>query len=168
MAVHLPSDLIVDVMRHADPSRRSAAVARLQSFGEDTAFASAVEGVAKGAAPQAGDAANEASPALSSSPGKVRHVAGGAEAYQGFEHMVLRNLFESLLPDEKSGAFGGGPSAGVWRSMAADQLAGVYAAGGGVGIAKLLASGSEKAAPRPAAQWPYFALNSISTIGSRG
>lgn len=168
MAVHLSSDLIVDVMRSADPSRRSAAAARLQSLGNGSDFASAVDGAAGFAVKLGGNAANLVSPALSSSPGKVKHAAGSAEAYQGFERMVLRNLFESLLPDEKSGAFGGGPSAGVWRSMAADQLAGVYAKDGGVGIAKLLASGPERAGPQPAAQWPYFALNSISTIGSRG
>lgn len=167
MAVSLPSDLIVDVMRNADSSRRGAAVARLRSLGE-TDFASAVDGIARAAPVQEVVAASFASPALSSSPGRVKHMAGNVEAYRGFEHMVLRNLFESLLPEEKSGAFGGGPSAGVWRSMAADQLAGVYAAGGGVGIARMLASGSQKAVPQPAVQWPYFALNSISTIGSRG
>lgn len=86
--------------------------------------------------------------------------------YQGFERMVLRNLFESLLPDEQSGAFGGGPSAGVWRSMAADQFAGVYASTGGVGIARMLSRDSEPDVLRRDTQWPYFAMDSIDSARS--
>lgn len=168
MAVRLPSDLIVDVMRNADPSRRGAAELRLRSLGSGTEFASAIDDAAGLPPARGGDTASLVSPAVSSSPARTKHVAGGSEAYQGFEHMVLRNLFESLLPDETSGTFGGGPSAGVWRSMAADQLAGVYASAGGVGIASMLESGSGKAGPRPTTQWPYFAMKSISTIGSHG
>ncbi|MFO1131774.1 MAG: rod-binding protein [Hyphomicrobiales bacterium] len=166
MAVSLPSDLIVDVMRNADPSRRNAAAVRLQSLGTNTNFASTADDLVQMAMEPVGNTGEVLSSNLTASPGMKTHPDEKSNAYRGFEHMVLRNLFEVLLPDEKSGAFGGGPSAGVWRSMAADQLAGVYADAGGVGIARVLAGGSGDSAPRLAAQWPYFTVSSISTIGS--
>ena len=78
--------------------------------------------------------------------------------------MVLRNLFEALLPGEETGSFGGGPSAGIWRSMAADQLAGVYSEGGGIGIADLVSG--EELVLRRETQWPYFSKGAISTFRS--
>ena len=74
---------------------------------------------------------------------------------------MLRNLFESLLPKEESGAFGSGPSAGVWRSMAADQLAGLYAGTGGIGIAAELSS---EVGGRDGSQWPYFSTRKIEAF----
>lgn len=158
MAVSLPSDLVADVMRNADPARRSVAVARLQAPSKpETAFASALESV-----PSTRDHA--------STHVAAKGAGGAAEtsSVRGFEQMVLRNLFESLLPKEESGSFGSGPAAGVWRSMAADQLAGVYAENGGIGIARLLASEGSASAPRRDAQWPYFSLNSLRAPGSAG
>lgn len=159
MAVTLSSDLIVDVMRSADPARRNAAVARLQAAGEssrnEAAFADVVNQL--GAPPD-----SPGGPALSLTFSSVRAAAEKKEGpYQGFERMVLRNLFETLLPDDGSGAFGSGPSAGVWRSMAADQMAGVYAQSGGVGIARMLeAHGTSR--PDRQAQWPYFGIGKIN------
>ena len=98
-------------------------------------------------------------------PQKVQ--AGGqndATAYRGFEQMVLRNLFESLLPGEESGAFGSGPAAGVWRSMAADQLAGVYTNSGGVGLQAMLGPDRVQHGPRREVSWPYFSMDSIALL----
>lgn len=167
MAVRLPSDLIVDVMRNADPAARSKAVARLQSASDAStvAFAQAVEGarVDRGTiAPWRGSPSTEVT--LSSAPGAQRPEAGGAATYRGFEHMVLRNLFETLLPAETTGSFGTGPSAGVWRSMAADQLAAVYSERGGIGIAELLARRSGEPGPRLEPQWPYFSSDPLDTV----
>lgn len=83
-------------------------------------------------------------------------------AYRGFERLVLRNLFETLLPGEESGSFGEGPSAGVWRSMAADQLAGVYSEQGGIGIARMVSDNTSTL--RREGQWPYFSQGAISTV----
>lgn len=159
MSVSLPSDLIMDVMRNADPVRREAAAAKLKSTGDssgpDATFADVTGAIA--------------SPGISSpkegllppggTPGSS--MARAESPYQGFERMVLRNLFETLLPDSDSGAFGSGPSAGIWRSMAADQMAGVYADAGGVGIAEMLQQQSGES-PARQAQWPYFSVNQIA------
>ena len=167
MAVKLSSDLILDVMRNADPARRNAAVARLQSLQltDQTSFATALDGLkiqVPGNVGDSGSQGNLATRSLHLAPQFPGSQESGA--YQGFERLVLRNLFETLLPDEKSGAFGGGPSAGVWRSMAADQLAGVYSSSGGIGLATMLEGSKTKEAPEREAQWPYFSVDSIKTF----
>lgn len=167
MAVTLPSDLIADVMRNADPSRRQAATARLQSLGnqEQGEFAGLVDQVATSAS----IVREPAHPIVAFSPHRAARASDGeadnkADALRGFERMVLRNLFETLLPSEESGSFGSGPSAGVWRSMAADQFAGVYADAGGIGIAKMLSAGGTPAEPLRAVEWPYFQVGSIRSF----
>jgi hypothetical protein len=156
MAVSLPSDLIVDVMRNADPARLYVATAKLQSLGNEHGNAGAVFA----------DALERSLPISSQGRAPVSQAqsANSPDAYVDFERMVLRNLFESLLPRPESGAFGTGPSAGVWRSLAADQLAGLYADTGGIGIASSLAADERKAAEPEQSQWPYFSTEKIEAF----
>lgn len=155
MAVSISSDLIADVMRNADPSRMRAATAALQNLqvpeGDQRRFAAAMD-----------EAGSTLPSAMAGSTAHTAAAKGAAEPFVDFERMVLRNLFESLLPGPESGAFGSGPSAGVWRSLAADQLAGVYASAGGIGIASTLAAG-ESGGEEPA-QWPYFTTTKIEAF----
>jgi len=154
MAISLSSDLIADVMRMADPARLTAATAKLQSLqppGQShEGFANVIE--------QTGTTLplSERATAL-----HQMAKATAPEPYVEFERMVLRNLFESLLPREESGAFGSGPSAGAWRSLAADQLAGLYAGTGGIGIAAELSS---DAGGNGETQWPYFNTRKIEAF----
>ena len=147
MAVTLPSDLIVDVMRSADPARLERATAKLQSLDasspEPRAFANVLDGVdvsTRTSAPSRGEAAGP---------------------YVEFEQMVLRNMFEAMLPAETSDAFGTGPSAGIWRSLAADQLATLHARAGGIGIAAGLAAGERQEGAVMEREWPYFSTDKI-------
>ncbi len=159
----LSSDLIVDVMRSADPARQRAAVARLESIAvpQDRDFALALD-TAAGTSTGPGVPASQSITLASRS--SSQRAADATGAYQGFERMVLRNMFESMLPAEDSGAFGESPSASVWRSLAADQLAGIYAKTGGIGIAATLASAHQEKAPVQVMQWPYFSLAKISSF----
>lgn len=136
MAVTLSSDLITDVMRNADPARLEKAKERLVSVAADSdmEFALAL-GKVPPATAQAVAGGTFGAQLTGSSPGFGVPISPGynrpTEPYVEFERMVLRNLLETLLPGAESGAFGSGSSAGVWRSLAADQLAGLYADGGG-------------------------------------
>jgi peptidoglycan hydrolase FlgJ len=162
MGVSLPSDLIVDVMRNADPGRLSAATSKLQAIG--------AEGVASQFADMLGDAdaapaqLDVSSQALAEGSSTAPQRAATQGQFVEFERMVLRNLLESLLPESSSGAFGGGPSAGVWRSVAADQLAGIYAGSGGVGIANALSPRDGEQAADKSLQWPYFSTGKIEAF----
>lgn len=159
MAVTLSSDLIMDVIGNADPIRRNAAIAKLESAAQSADFPVAFQGVVDALEP---GTASASGPALSLPFAEGRSAAKEAESpYQGFERMVLRNLFETLLPESSSGVFGSGPAAGVWRSMAADQIAGVYAASGGIGIARMLEAGEDGIRSRHD-QWPYFSVGQIN------
>jgi peptidoglycan hydrolase FlgJ len=167
MAVSIPSDLILDVMRNADPARLNVAKAKLHSLddreGSPVDFASVLGGIDRNVA-QGGPAAvvnNQGKPPELPSGGV--QTAAMTDAHVDFERMVLRNLFESLLPPEGSGAFGSGPSAGVWRSLAADQLAGVYAGEGGIGIASSLTA-HQQSAGAAGREWPYFSTGKIEAF----
>lgn len=145
MGLPLSTDLVADVMRYSDPARLERTMAKLRR-------------------PEAGESTDTAfSGLLGDVQGKVRIMAP-SDAYVGFEQMVLRNLFESLLPAAQSGAFGAGPGAGIWRSMAADQLASLYADTGGAGIARMLTSTKAGGEVAETSHWPYFSVSQIEAF----
>lgn len=153
MAVSLSTDLVADVMRNADPAKLRTATAQLETLKSvetgQNGFAEVMGGM--DTAPPFRTAAVTQQQSLSQAP----------NPFVDFERMVLRNMFETLLPKAESGAFGSGPSAGVWRSLAADQLAGLYADAGGVGIASSLAKQDGR---NGEAQWPYFNTGQIKAF----
>lgn len=163
MAVQLPSDIVTDVMRNADPARRLAALERLQfkavPAGADFA------GYSRELELQESVVAGSGTIVATEFGGNVA-TADQSKVFRDFERVVLHSLFETLLPGKESGSFGSGPSAGVWRSMAAEQLADVYARNGGLGIGEMLAASSGGAAMRREPQWPYFALETIEGFRS--
>jgi hypothetical protein len=167
MASAISSDLIVDVMRNADPSRLSAAVTRLDSIASENGpngFHAVLAGVEESRVHE-GHSRREydfrlSTSSQSSEPIQVKHDVR-SEAGIAFEQMVLRNLFESLLPNVDSGVFGTGPSAGVWRSLAADNLGSIYASAGGIGIAATLSGEHAGASGEVESGWPYFAAERI-------
>ena len=149
MAVTIPSDLIADVMRLADPVRLHAASQRLGRSTQaapvsEVGFSDTLDRLNWSARTEAPDKA--------------------AAANRSFERMMLRNVFESILPKADSGIYGGGMSSGIWRSMAADHLASVYAQSGGIGIAGSMAEHQTSMSRQPVAlheQWPYFSTPQI-------
>ena len=165
MAVAIPSDLIVDVMRNADPARVGTATAKLQSMKGDDAISQDFAGLLDRAANRESGPGVAVGSAVSELPDRLANHSGATapEAYVDFERMVLRNLLESLLPASESGAYGAGPSAGIWRSMAADQLAGLYAGSGGIGIAETLTAGNDRDGASQGG-WPYFATDKIEAF----
>jgi len=88
------------------------------------------------------------------------------DAYRGFEGMMLRSMFEELLPAADGGSYGSGLSGTMWRSMVADNFASLYVTAGGIGISEMLAAkASPSKTPDPDAsdrQWPYFRSTTIT------
>lgn len=160
MAVSLPSDLILDVMRNADPTQARTAAARLQTLGGPENGESFTAMLAGSVPPSSAGMLPGTEMGILPAPSS-KGSGSAIGAYADFERMVLRNLFESLLPDARSGSFGTGPSAGVWRSLAADQLAGVYVGTGGIGIARTLEGSGHDGAQ---GQWPYFTSGKIEAF----
>lgn len=151
MAVSIPSDLVLDVMRNADPVKLRKAVAAFEAPSTDpsSSFAQVMEQTGAGFALPA--------PALSFPQQNVE--TSDNVAARNFERMVLRNLFEPMMPSAESGAFGEGPSAEIWRSLAADEFAGAAAKSGQFGIASLISAPKESGQ-----QWPYFKTGPITSF----
>lgn len=179
MAVTLSSDLIADVMRIADPSRLRTASAKLGGVaGAGADFAGMIgEAAASGRVRDRGDdlladvlgAADDAKRSMAEAqlggvPQAVAAAAPGNEPYKAFEQMVLRNMFETMMPQADSGAYGTDSSAGIWRSLANDQLANVYADWGGLGIARTLAEPQSGGKVTTDGHWPYFETRQIRSF----
>lgn len=187
MAIAIPSDLILDVMRNAPPPRTGAARAEAAAAEAGAAKPSTLfTGILKHLSPVARPEDDLIMGVLSAGGGSkaalaTSRLAGGSSEsgfvsfvpassarnspQAAFEQMVLRNMFESMLPAADSGIYGEeGSSSGVWRSLAADQLATTYANAGGLGIASALmkADANDGIVGRP--QWPYFEQSAISSF----
>lgn len=115
MAISTPGDIVLDVMRAADPQKIEAARAQLQRVSQAAAATGTFEVATAAAAPRAAD--------------------GGAGAFQQFEAMVLGTMFQSMLPQDSASIYGEGLSGDMWKSILAQHLGEVTAARGGIGIA---------------------------------
>jgi hypothetical protein len=108
LALANAGDLILDVVRAADPSAVEAARTRLAAFATKSA-----------PAPQ-NPAAKPATP----------------EAFVRFEAMVLQTFIQNMLPDDTESVYGAGMAGEMWQSMLAEQLGATMARRGGIGIAE--------------------------------
>jgi Rod binding domain-containing protein len=118
LAISPPGDIVLDVMRAAEPDKVQAAREQLQR-------------IAQGAAPSASFSA-----ALSSAPGAK--VEKSETPYQQFEAMVLGTFLQSMLPEGTESVYGEGMSGDMWKSLLAQELGDAVAARGGIGIANRL------------------------------
>ena len=120
MAVSLVTDIVMDVIKAAEPSSAQAAHAKLVQM----------SGAAKSSEPfSAHVGAN-----VLSQP----HQSADAEAYRKFESLVLGGFIQTMLPDETQSVYGGGLSGDMWKSILAQHLGDAVSERGGIGIANRL------------------------------
>lgn len=139
MAISPPSDLMLDVARAADPAKVREATAKLTRLAADPSatndnFSKALA-AATDVKTKVHATAAQASLRASAQP--------KADSYKKFEAVLLQSFVESMLPKDDE-LFGDKNSAGVYRSMMAEQLATQIANAGGIGLAKAV----EKAHPK--------------------
>lgn len=120
MAISTPVDIVLDVVRAADPAAAETARARLASF----AGRAADTGFEVGAAP-----ADQPARASSATPSAV------PEAFRKFEAMVLQTFVQSMLPQETESVYGEGVAGQMWQALLAEKLGEAMASRGGIGIA---------------------------------
>lgn len=120
MAISLATDIVMDVIKAAEPTAAEAARARLQD----------ISATAKAAEPFA----THISPGATSEPAK----AADAEPYKKFEALVLGSFIQTMLPEETDSVYGGGLSGDMWKSVLAQHLGDAVAETGGIGIANRL------------------------------
>jgi len=125
-------DLVLDVMRAADPAAAEIARARLASFADRTG---AAQFDVAGGTVQPPLAVSDATP----------------ETFMRFEAMVLQSFFQTMLPKDTESVYGGGMAGEMWQSLLAEQLGETVAMRGGIGIAERILrdhyAAGEKTAP---------------------
>ena len=167
MSIQPPSDIVLDVARAADPALYKAAAARLNNSAAAPSV-STPEEAAKFDSVLA-ETAGDDPPALSGglptpmffdaaatvtrmkndtalTMPKPSATGYAADAYRGFEAMVLSTFVEGMLPQSSEAVFGTGTAGQIWRSMLAQQVASEVAKAGGIGIADQLRDAASAAA----------------------
>lgn len=130
MAIATSGDLILDVVRAADPASAEAARAKLAAFaGKAEAAQFSVAARTPGSAPT-GNA-----PAGNAPDGLPETRRATPEAFAKFEAMVLQTFIQSMLPQDNEAVYGEGMAGEMWQALLAEQLGAAMAKRGGIGIA---------------------------------
>ena len=132
MSIQTATDIILDVVRAADPAVAQRAEAMLE--------AASIRKSGQAAATPAFQhqllaSANEASVSVSAASVGDAAPDKSLEVYQRFEAMILQNFVGSMLPSDSEELYGEGTAGEIWKGMMAEQLGAVLAKGGGIGIA---------------------------------
>jgi Rod binding domain-containing protein len=132
LAISPPSDLVLDVVKAADPMEVQVAQEKLKA----SRAAFRATGLAEN-----GDGFSAKVDVLDSATGldNVKNRAKSEEipeTYRKFEAMVLQNFIKNMLPSDSEQVYGKGATGDIWKGMMAEQLGNVISEGDGVGIAK--------------------------------
>ncbi len=109
MAISPPSDIVLDVVRAADPAGVEAARAALaRRAGNASAVAETFSLQDSGATRTA-------------SAGSAK--AGTPETFKRFEAMVLQTFIQNMLPKDGAAVYGKGMAGDMWKSLLAEKVA---------------------------------------------
>jgi hypothetical protein len=155
VAIHPPSDIVLDVAKAADPAKLQAAALKLagSADGTDAGFADLVDGLGgRGGSSRSTLAGEVAAPAIGVSARASRLDAASADPamkpYRDFEAFVLQSFIAEMLPKDAQGIYGQGVAGEMWRGILAQQLGKEIARAGGIGIAKAISKAHPAAARR--------------------
>ena len=130
MSIQLATDLILDVVKAADPAIAQRAEAMLEAASSrKSAQAAATPAFEKQLLASADPSDVQASAKPAVSPDK------SAQTYERFEAMILQSFIGSMLPKDSEELYGKGTAGEIWKGMMAEQLGAALAKGGGIGIA---------------------------------
>ena len=140
MAISPPSDLVLDVVKAADPLEVQAAQEKLKA--NQAAFAANSLAEAGNGFTSAVDILDRAAgkTGLSDSKNRSTKTEEVPETYRKFEAMVLQNFIKNMLPNDSEEVYGKGATGDIWKGMMAEQLGNTMAKGDGIGIAKQMYS----------------------------
>ena len=132
MSIQTATDLILDVVKAADPAVAQKAEALLE--------AASIRKSGQAAATPVFEQQLLASTAPSDVLALSKPVAptmqdNAAQSYQRFEAMILQSFIGSMLPQDSEEFYGKGTAGEIWKGMMAEQLGAALAKGGGIGIA---------------------------------
>lgn len=133
MAISPPSDLVLDVVRAADPMVLASAQEKLKTSRVAMEASSLTsKGIGFGAAV---DILNSAASAAGLGNVKKTETEETPKVYREFEAVVLQNFVTSMMPEDSEAVYGKGNAGEIWKSMMAEKIGEVISESGGVGIA---------------------------------
>lgn len=135
MAISVISDLVMDVVRAADPQEVQVAQEKLKA--NKAAFAAtslADSGKGFGAAIDMLDSATSKAGLGNTNIRSARTEV--PETYRKYEASVLQTFVANMLPKDSEEVYGKGNAGEIWKSMMAEQFADTISRNGGVGIAE--------------------------------
>ncbi|WP_319532052.1 rod-binding protein [uncultured Cohaesibacter sp.] len=147
MAISIPSDLVLDVVRAADPVEQQNATMRL---GTSSSLTSTSAELASVEAALKGDEQKDFKNTYSSiaRPAFLTDEVSGSTRYNmspnrsdlgvKFEAMLLSQFLGEMLPRDSEAFFGKGTAGEIWRSMMVEQLGDQLARSNAVGLADYL------------------------------
>lgn len=135
MAISPPSDLVMDVLRAADPNavqeaqaklsatRAAGAAVKLAAAG--TGFSTVVDLLGGAGTRSHVDTARKADKGVEM-----------PEEYRKFEASILQNFVNSMMPKDSEEIYGKGSAGEFWQSMMSEKIADEMSKSGGIGIAE--------------------------------
>ena len=165
MAIDPSSDVVLEVLKAADPARAAAATQRLNALAgagasETGDFSETLAQTARTASPASAQVAGAADARSRFVDAAFGASDKAAKAQVDFEAMVLNGFVNEMLPKDDSAVFGQGLAGDMWKSMLADQVSRQIAKSGALGIARRLFA----AHPPPASE----SLEKASRLNSVG
>jgi flagellar protein FlgJ len=156
MAFNPRTDVVMEVLSAADPSRASLAAQRLSALAGSNApgadFSADLDRAASPmtASPVPLENAADARLRLAEMPGGPDKLG---QAKTQFEAMMLSSFVGEMLPKDASNVFGQGTAGDMWRSMLAEQVSLQIAKSGKLGLARRLFA-THELSPRARAAHP--------------
>jgi peptidoglycan hydrolase FlgJ len=141
VAISPPSDLVLDVVRAADPAEVQAAQAKLKA--SRAAFAAnslADSGKGFGAAMDIIDTPGTKAGLDRVSGLKKANLAEMPDEYRKFEASILSTFVNSMLPNDSEQVYGKGSAGEFWKGMMAEKISEEMSKSGGIGIAEQMYS----------------------------
>lgn len=132
MAINPPTDIVLDVVKAADPSRLEEAQSKLK------AGQAATQAQRLASTDNSFDANVAREHIRDNTKLNALHKKEIPASYRKFESMVLSNFLKSMMPDSDE-IYGKGATGEIWKGMMAEKLADEIAKNGGIGIADSLA-----------------------------
>ena len=156
MAIKPASDIVLDVLRAADPVREQATTQRLSALSAGSVdapeqFSKALDAAEKPAAAPVVliDAANMRDRLPSVSAAAADDLKA-AKTKVDFEASILKSFVDELMPKNETDIYGEGSAGDIWKSMLSDQIATQIARSGAFGISKELFATHPLASPASA------------------
>jgi peptidoglycan hydrolase FlgJ len=145
MAIKPSSDIVLEVLKAADPLRAQATTNRLTALGGGSVGAADDFTRVLDATEQSSIERPEATPDLSNMRARLSGVSldeanaqKAARTEIDFEASMLKTFVDAILPKDEADVYGQGTAGDIWKSMFADQIARQIAKSGAFGISKRL------------------------------